>query len=86
MSFLMDPEELRLILQALSLRPLQWMDVTDESQQWFRQALEAARKGERPPLGIHLLMGDDADLKIQNVARNLAEQRIVVVQGVMEKA
>ena len=86
MSFLMDPEELRLILQALSLRPLQWMDVTVESQQWFRQAIETARKGERPPLGIHLLMGDDADLKIQNVARNLAEQRIVVVQGVMEKA
>jgi hypothetical protein len=28
---------------------------------------------------------EDADLKLQNVARNLEEQRIVVVQAVMEK-
>ncbi len=85
LSFLMDPEELRLILQSLELRPLQWIDVTDDSGQWFRQALAEAGEHGPPPLGIRLLMGDDGDLKIRNVARNLDEQRIVVVQAVMEK-
>ena len=84
MSFLMDPEELRLILQSLELRSLQWMDVTDESLEWFRQAMAQAGEQDPSPLGIHILMGDDADLKLQNLARNLAEQRIVVVQAVLE--
>ncbi len=84
LSFLMDPEELRLILQSLELRSLQWVDVTEESLMWFRKNLETVGEQGSSPLGIHLLM-EDADLKIQNVARNLEEQRIVVVQAVMEK-
>ncbi len=84
LSFLMDPEELRLILQSLELRSLQWVDVTEESLMWFRKNLERAGEQGPSPLGIHLLM-EDADLKLQNVARNLEEQRIVVVQAVMEK-
>ncbi len=83
-SFLMDPEELRLILQSLELRSLQWVDVTEESLMWFRKNLETVAEQGSSPLGVHLLM-EDADLKLQNVARNLEEQRIVVVQAVMEK-
>ena len=37
------------------------------------------------PLGIHLLMGDTAPTKIQNVLRNLQENRICVIQAVAEK-
>ncbi len=84
LSFLMDPEALRLILQSLELRSLQWVDVTEESLMWFRKNLETVGEQGSSPLGIHLLM-EDADLKLQNVARNLEEQRIVVVQAVMQK-
>ena len=50
---------------------------------WFR-----ARLGRRepPPLGIHLLMGPDAPQKTRNVVRNLAEDRIRVVQAVAQRA
>ena len=37
------------------------------------------------PLGIHLLMVDTASTKIQNVMRNLQENRICVIQAVAEK-
>ncbi len=83
-SFLMDPEELRLILQSLELRSLQWVDVTEESLMWFGKNFATAGEQGPSPLGINLLM-EDADLKIQNVARNLKAQRIVVIQAVMEK-
>lgn len=85
-SFLMDPEELRLVLQLEELEPLLWEDVTEESRRWLDASLEKARSCGPRPLGLHLLMGADADLKLSNLARNLAEQRITVIQAVLAKA
>ena len=84
-SFLMDPEELRLVLQWEDLRPRHWEDVTDESLRWFRDTLERARRDGRAPLGLHLLTGADGEQKFENLLRNLQDQTIVVIQAVMEK-
>ncbi len=38
-----------------------------------------------PPIGIHLLMGDNARDKLQNYVRNLSEERASVVIGMAVK-
>jgi len=38
-----------------------------------------------PPLGLHLLMGDTARQKLQNLARSFEENRIQVVQAMAMK-
>ncbi len=37
------------------------------------------------PVGLHLLMGNDAVAKFGNVLRNLEEDRVQVVQAVMKR-
>ena len=45
----------------------------------------AARPNDAPPLlGLNLLMGQTTPEKIENVVRSLEEDRIRVVQGVLE--
>ena len=62
-----------------------WNDRTAESAAFFAKTL--ARIGEKgvPPLGIHLLMGDNAPDKLRNYARNLGEGRVSVVMGMAVK-
>ena len=43
-----------------------------------------ARDGP-PPIGIHLLMGDNARDKLQNYVRNLSEERTTVAMGMAVK-
>lgn len=38
-----------------------------------------------PPIGIHLLMGDNAKDKLQNYLRNLNENRVSVALGMARK-
>jgi len=38
-----------------------------------------------PPFGIHLILGDNAEEKMRNHARNLSENRLSVVVGVAHK-
>lgn len=87
-SFLAPPEELAQLLVETSFTELAWTETTDASLEWFRGKLEkmAARSADSsPPLGLNLLMGQDTPEKMKNVVRNLEEERIVVVQGVMKK-
>jgi len=85
MSFLIPPTELRALLEATGFDVLAWKDTTQISRQWYLAALEKRLAGASPPLGLHLLMGETASVKFQNVGRNLTEERITVFQGVLEK-
>jgi ubiquinone/menaquinone biosynthesis C-methylase UbiE len=85
MSFLMDPEELRLVLRSMELEARHWEDVTEESLRWFEAALNQVRKDGWPPLSLQLLTGEDTTVKFENVVRNLEAQRLVVVQAVLQK-
>lgn len=87
-SFLATPEELSRLLAETGFEELEWVEATDDSLEWFRSTLEAmaARPADAPrPLGLNLLMGPETPTKMQNVVRNLEEERIAVVQGVVEK-
>ncbi len=84
-SFLSAPETLQSLLQEVGLQPVRWEDVTAESLAWFDQVLEKVEREGPPPVGLHLLMGDEAPEKMKNVTRNLREERISVVQAVLRK-
>lgn len=85
-SFLRPPSEVRATIQAAGFRELVWQDTSEESATWFRERLAAARATvSRPPLGLHVLLGDAAGKMAGNFARNLDEQRVVAVQAVFER-
>ncbi len=85
-SFLATPDEVREILQTVGFRILDWEDTSRRSLEWFEAAVERMKASGPPPLGIHLLMGETARAKFDNIVRNLREGRMVVAQAVAQKA
>jgi ubiquinone/menaquinone biosynthesis C-methylase UbiE len=86
-SFLRPPEEVRALIASIGFDESAWIDDTASALRWFRERLAAAdaASGELPPLGPHLMLGADLGQMFQNLARNLQENRVVVVQGVFER-
>lgn len=84
-SFLDAPEALRARLEALGLDVLAWRDVTKPVTDWTRAMRAKAAEHGPQPLGLHLIMGPDWAEMIANVARNLEEGRIVLIQTVAQK-
>ena len=70
------------VLASLGFTRLHWEDVSARSLAWYEARVRALAEKGPPPLGTHLLMGADAPQKFRNVARNLKEARIIVVQAV----
>lgn len=83
-SFLRPPDEIRAMVGAAGLREVFWEDETPVALDWFRAAVQRAAGGP-PPLGLHLLLGDDFGVRFRNTLTNLEEGRIAVVQGVYDK-
>jgi len=86
-NFLVEPEILRQIFEETGFKTLEWRDVTSPSLKWNQQL--AANMANRPadgppPLGLNLLMGANTGVKVKNMMRNMEEDRIKVIQGVME--
>jgi hypothetical protein len=84
-SFLISPQEACAIVEALGLRFAERADRTPQALAWFEATVERVRQSGPPPLGIHLLMGPTARLKLGNMLRNLQERRVAVWQAVAEK-
>lgn len=84
-SSLVTQETAKSIFAAVGLTIEKWLDKTQESIDFFEVVSEKLSNTEMPPLGIHLLMGDTAKLKLENQARNLKEQRVTIALGVANK-
>jgi sarcosine/dimethylglycine N-methyltransferase len=86
-SFLRPPEEVRALTASIGFDESAWVDDTASALRWFRERLATAdaASGELPPLGLHLVLGADLGQMFQNLARNLQEDRVVVVKGVFER-
>jgi SAM-dependent methyltransferase len=86
-SFLATPDELRHHLELNHLRLVSWRDTSAEGIAWFKEM--AARGGQTPgtppALGLHYLMGSDFQLKGQNMMRNLAEKRVMLVECIAQR-
>lgn len=87
LSFLQPPDAIRDLLARAGFREMIWHDVTAQYVDEYRKlAAQTADPGGPPPLGIHLILGPEAGQMRRNVVRNLEEQRIVLIQGVLKKA
>ena len=83
-SFLLTPEETRQKLETAGFRVLTWQDTT---QATLASAQTRARHadGMPPPLGIHLILGEDWREMARNSARNLEEQRTRLFNAVLQR-
>lgn len=85
-SALVPAEDFRGSLERAGLEAVEWQDVTQPSSQWANNILHRVEESGPPPIGLHLLMGESAPTKLGNVGKNLAEDRICVVQAVFQKS
>jgi ubiquinone/menaquinone biosynthesis C-methylase UbiE len=87
-SFLQSYGEIRSMLKRAGFTELAWMDVSRPSLEWFRErvaAMSAAGVAAPPPLGLHLLLGPLFGPAFQNQICNLEEDRIAVLEAVLER-
>jgi sarcosine/dimethylglycine N-methyltransferase len=83
-SFLFTPEATRGKLEAAGFRLLTWQDTTEEALQSAKRRAQTSAAAP-PPLGTHLLLGDDWRAMFYNSARNLDEQRTRLFNAVLER-
>jgi len=84
-SFLVQPNELRKLLEGAGFTVTEWSDTTEAARAWFVSLAEKIRKEGFPSLGFHVLLGADFKAMAQNQGRNLQEGRIVLAQIVARK-
>lgn len=85
MSFLRPPAEVRTLIADSGFAELTWLDVSKPSLAWI-QRRQAKAPATPPPLGLHLLFGPVIGVMFQNLARNLEEHRIAVIEAVFARA
>ena len=71
---------LPLYIEAAGFVIERWEDGTAAATAWFSGMAERLEKSGPPPLGLHLVLGPDFGIMARNLARNLAEGRVVVAQ------
>jgi ubiquinone/menaquinone biosynthesis C-methylase UbiE len=86
MSALETETEVRATIEQVGLEIDQWIGKVQESVKFFERVLTGIETKGLPPLGIHLILGDNAKDKLRNYARNLSENRMTVAVGKAHKA
>ena len=88
-SFLRTPQETRALLEAAGFQVLAWHDNTDAAlaeAKAERERAAAAGAGQRPVLGIHVVVGPTFWDKARNGQRNMVEGRIRLINAVLLRA
>ncbi len=80
-SALITEESAQSTMENSGLHVAQWIVKTRESVDFFKTVSTSIEANGPPPIGIHLLMGDNAKEKLSNQARNLNEGRVSVALG-----
>ena len=83
--FLTEQNETKYLIGSLDFKINYWEDKTDLSKNWFSAMVAKVKNREPSQLGLHLVMGKNANEKFQNMVRNLNEGNITVAQAVVEK-
>jgi ubiquinone/menaquinone biosynthesis C-methylase UbiE len=84
-SFLPEPQQMREILEKSGFVIQSWRDETEEGRAWFRRMAGKISREGAPPLGIHVLLGPDFGAMASNLVRNLEEDRIVIIEAVVQR-
>ena len=81
LSSLCTQEEAKRAIEKSHLSITEWRDKSFQSTEFFVKMTKKLEKSQNAPLGLHLLMGKTAKIKFQNIAKNLEEDRIAIIQG-----
>jgi MPBQ/MSBQ methyltransferase len=84
-SFLATAGELRRSIATAGFEIVHWHDDTANARTWFAGLADRIAERGLPPLGIHLLLGEDFALMAANQRRNLDEDRIGLIQLVARR-
>lgn len=84
LSFLVTPAETHHLLERVGLQVLRLDNDTATACAWYRDKLAAA-PATPPPLGLHLLVGENSPRVFDNVLRNYEEGRTAVIQVIGAK-
>jgi ubiquinone/menaquinone biosynthesis C-methylase UbiE len=77
--------EAQATIEKAGLQIEQWIVKVDESIEFFKKVFLKIQADGPPPIGIHLLMGDNAKDKLKNYVQNLTENRTSVAMGIAQK-
>lgn len=87
LSALDTPLTYRAALESAGFTITSEIDRTDFAKEFFaKQAANAAAADGPPPLGMHLVMGADIGMKIQNMVHNITAGRIAPVEMIARLA
>jgi len=84
-SYLLSKDETEQLLKSFNLKISFIEDKTEISADAFQKSVENIKRKGLPPLGLHLLMGKNTVDKIENMALNLSEKRLTVIQSICFK-
>jgi ubiquinone/menaquinone biosynthesis C-methylase UbiE len=84
-SFLVSAEELRTLLQEAGFSVESTAERTGYAIDFFRARLAKAAQEGAPPLGLHVLMGEDFPLMVRNVLASLEAGRIAAGEVVCRR-
>jgi len=73
-------------LEAAGFRIISERDRSDFALEFFaKMQAKAANAGGAPPLGVHILMGNNAAQMVKNVVRNISQNLIAPIEVTAEK-
>ena len=84
LNFLSAPEAFRHLVIATGFTERAWEDVTAWALALGRRR-QAATQGERPSLGLHVVIAGDVPQMVANVLRNFEEGRTVAIRAVYQR-
>jgi SAM-dependent methyltransferase len=84
-AYLVAPEQTRMLLEQAGFDSIAIEEPGAKYLAGYRRAVQLAERGQLPPLGVHLLMGENAVLKMANAARNIEEGRTRPIEVICRK-
>ena len=84
-AYLVTLEQTRALLEAAGFANIDIEEAGAKYLAGYKRAVQLAERGQLPPLGVHMLMGDNAVQKMANAARNIEEGRTRPIEVVCRK-
>jgi SAM-dependent methyltransferase len=83
-SFLLTPQLTRETMERAGFRVVAWHDPSQEALEQAIARAKAIESKSLPPLGLHILIGPDFPTVSKNMLKNLQEDRIKLLNAVLE--
>lgn len=84
-AFLITPEQTVSHLRDAGFSDIHVTSTGEKYLAGYKRAMELAARGELPPFGTHILLGENAPEKTRNAARNIEEGRTHPIQVICQK-